>query len=118
LSTRKKNDTIFDQEVIAWRGPEYIYEEMEGIRFRIGPKSFYQTNSIQALRLYEITREFAGFKGDELVYDLYTGAGTIANFIAAKVKEVVGVEYVPTAIEDAKINSAINQHHQHQILRR
>ncbi len=108
IVNQKKNDTIFDQEVIAWRGPEYIYEEMEGIRFRIGPKSFYQTNSVQALRLYEITREFAGFKGDELVYDLYTGAGTIANFIAGKVKEVVGVEYVPTAIEDAKINSAIN----------
>jgi 23S rRNA (uracil1939-C5)-methyltransferase len=108
IVNQKKNDTIFDQEVIAWRGPEYIYEEMEGIRFRIGPKSFYQTNSVQALKLYEITRDFAGFKGDELVYDLYTGAGTIANFIAGKVKEVVGVEYVPTAIEDAKINSSIN----------
>jgi 23S rRNA (uracil1939-C5)-methyltransferase len=108
ILNEKKNDTIFDQEVIAWRGPEYIYEEMEGIRFRIGPKSFYQTNSIQALKLYEITRDFAGFKGDELVYDLYTGAGTIANFIAKSVKEVVGVEYVPTAIEDAKINSQIN----------
>jgi 23S rRNA (uracil1939-C5)-methyltransferase len=108
IVNQKKNDTIFDQEVIAWRGPEYIYEEMEGIRFRIGPKSFYQTNSIQALKLYEIAREFADFSGDELVYDLYTGAGTIANFIAGKVKEVVGVEYVPTAIEDAKINSAIN----------
>jgi 23S rRNA (uracil1939-C5)-methyltransferase len=115
IVNQKKNDTIFDQEVIAWCGPEYIYEEMpasrtggEGIRFRIGPKSFYQTNSIQALKLYEITREFAGFKGDELVYDLYTGAGTIANFIAGKVKEVIGVEYVPTAIEDAKINSSIN----------
>ncbi len=104
----KKNDTIFDQEVFGWKGPEYIHEEMLGIKFRIGPKSFYQTNSIQALRLYEITRDFAGFKGDELVYDLYTGAGTIANFVAGKVKEVVGVEYVPSAIEDAKINSAIN----------
>ncbi|MES2426887.1 MAG: 23S rRNA (uracil(1939)-C(5))-methyltransferase RlmD [Bacteroidota bacterium] len=104
----KKNDTIFDQEVFGWNGPEYIHEEMLGIKFRIGPKSFYQTNSIQALRLYEITRDFAGFKGDELVYDLYTGAGTIANFVAGKVKEVVGVEYVPSAIEDAKINSAIN----------
>ena len=81
----------------------------EGIRFRIGPKSFYQTNSIQALHLYEIARDFAGFKGDELVYDLYTGAGTIANFIAAHVKEVIGIEYVPSAIEDAKINSAINK---------
>jgi len=108
IVNQKKNDTIFDQDVVAWRGPEFIYEEMEGIRFRIGPKSFYQTNSIQALRLYEITREFAGFKGDELVYDLYTGAGTIANFVAGKVKEVIGVEYVPQAIEDAKINSDIN----------
>jgi 23S rRNA (uracil1939-C5)-methyltransferase len=108
IINQKKNDTIFDQEVLVKRGPEYIYEEMEGIRFRIGPKSFYQTNSIQAYKLYQIAREFAGFKGDELVYDLYTGAGTIANFIAGKVKEVVGVEYVPSAIEDARINSAIN----------
>lgn len=108
IINQKKNDTIFDQEVIAYKGPEFIYEEMEGIKFRIGPKSFYQTNSIQALKLYEIARDFAGFKGDELVYDLYTGAGTIANFIARSVKEVVGIEYVPSAIEDAKINSAIN----------
>lgn len=108
IINQKKNDTIFDQEVIAYKGPEYIYEEMNGIKFRIGPKSFYQTNSIQALRLYEITRDFAGFNGDELVYDLYTGAGTIANFIAGQVSHVVGIEYVPTAIEDAKINSAIN----------
>jgi 23S rRNA (uracil1939-C5)-methyltransferase len=108
IINQKKNDTIFDQDVVAFKGPEYIHEEMNGIKFRIGPKSFYQTNSVQALRLYEITRDFAGFKGDELVYDLYTGAGTIANFIAAHVKEVIGVEYVPTAIEDAKVNSAIN----------
>ncbi|MDN3551407.1 23S rRNA (uracil(1939)-C(5))-methyltransferase RlmD [Mucilaginibacter aquaedulcis] len=108
IINQKKNDTIFDQDVVAFKGPEYIHEEMNGIKFRIGPKSFYQTNSIQALRLYEITRDFAGFKGDELVYDLYTGAGTIANFIAGHVREVVGVEYVPTAIEDAKVNSAIN----------
>jgi 23S rRNA (uracil1939-C5)-methyltransferase len=108
IINQKKNDTIFDQEVIAYKGPEFIYEEMEGIKFRIGPKSFYQTNSIQALKLYEIARNFAGFEGDELVYDLYTGAGTIANFIARSVKEVVGIEYVPSAIEDAKINSAIN----------
>jgi 23S rRNA (uracil1939-C5)-methyltransferase len=108
IINQKKNDTIFDQDVIAFKGPEYIHEEMNGIKFRIGPKSFYQTNSIQALRLYEIARDFASFKGDELVYDLYTGAGTIANFIAGHVKEVVGVEYVPTAIEDAKVNSAIN----------
>ena len=113
ILNQKKNDTIFDQEVIAWRGPEYIYEEMvdgngKTIRFRIGPKSFYQTNSIQATKLYEVARDFAGFKGNELVYDLYTGAGTIANFIAGQVNEVVGVEYVPSAIEDAKINSEIN----------
>ncbi|MDB5149251.1 MAG: rlmD [Mucilaginibacter sp.] len=108
IENQKKNDTIFDQDVVAFKGPEYIHEEMNGIKFRIGPKSFYQTNSIQALRLYEITRDFAGFKGDELVYDLYTGAGTIANFVAGHVREVVGVEYVPTAIEDAKVNSAIN----------
>jgi 23S rRNA (uracil1939-C5)-methyltransferase len=108
IENQKKNDTIFDQDVVAFKGPEYIHEEMNGIKFRIGPKSFYQTNSIQALRLYEITRDFADFKGDELVYDLYTGAGTIANFVAGHVREVVGVEYVPTAIEDAKVNSAIN----------
>ena len=108
ILNEKKNDTIFDQDVVAWKGPEYIHEEMNGIKFRIGPKSFYQTNSIQALQLYEIARDFAQFKGDELVYDLYTGAGTIANFIAGSVKEVVGVEYVPSAIEDAKVNSAIN----------
>jgi 23S rRNA (uracil1939-C5)-methyltransferase len=108
IINQKKNDTIFDQDVLVYKGAEYIHEEMNGIRFRIGPKSFYQTNSVQALRLYEITRDFADFKGDELVYDLYTGAGTIANFIAGHVREVVGIEYVPTAIEDAKVNSAIN----------
>jgi len=108
IINQKKNDTIFDQEVEVYKGASYIHEEMNGIRFRIGPKSFYQTNSIQALRLYEIARDFAGFKGDELVYDLYTGAGTIANFIAGNVREVVGIEYVPSAIEDAKINSSIN----------
>lgn len=113
IVNQKKNDTIFDQDVIAWRGPEYIYEEMvdangKTIRFRIGPKSFYQTNSVQALKLYQVARDFAEFKGDELVYDLYTGAGTIANFIAGQVKKVVGVEYVPSAIEDARINSGIN----------
>ena len=108
IINQKKNDTIFDQEVEVYKGAAYIHEEMLGIRFRIGPKSFYQTNSIQALKLYQIARDFAAFKGDELVYDLYTGAGTIANFIAGNVREVVGIEYVPSAIEDAKINSAIN----------
>jgi 23S rRNA (uracil1939-C5)-methyltransferase len=81
---------------------------MEGLKFKIGAKSFYQTNSDQAYELYKITKEFAGFKGDELVYDLYTGAGTIANFVARNVKQVVGIEYVPTAIDDAKFNSGIN----------
>ncbi|QHS54691.1 23S rRNA (uracil(1939)-C(5))-methyltransferase RlmD [Mucilaginibacter sp. 14171R-50] len=113
ILNQKMNDTIFDQEVVAWKGPEFIHEEMPAangavVRFRVGPKSFYQTNSIQALRLYEITRDFADFNGNELVYDLYTGAGTIANFIAGHVREVVGVEYVPSAIEDAKVNSQIN----------
>ena len=110
----KKNDTIFDQEVIKFSGKEFMFEEMElengkKLKFKIGAKSFYQTNSAQALELYKITREFAGFKGDELVYDLYTGAGTIANFIARDVKEVIGVEYVPTAIEDAHFNSELNE---------
>lgn len=105
---QKRNDTIFDQEILVYRGRDFIYEEMEGLKFKVGAKSFYQTNSQQAYELYKVTREFADLKGDELVYDLYTGAGTIANFIAKSAKEVVGVEYVPTAIEDAKVNSAIN----------
>ena len=108
ILNQKKNDTIFDQEIKVYSGRDYIFEEMEGLKFKIGAKSFYQTNSLQAYELYAITREFAGFKGDELVYDLYTGAGTIANFVARGVKEVVGIEYVPTAIEDAKINSNLN----------
>jgi 23S rRNA (uracil1939-C5)-methyltransferase len=109
IVNQKKNDTIFDQDVIVYKGAGYIYEEMEGIKFRIGPKSFYQTNSVQAYHLYETVRDFAGLNGDELVYDLYTGAGTIANFIARDVREVIGIEYVPSAIEDAKVNSDINQ---------
>ncbi len=108
IINQKKNDTIFDQDVITWNGPQYIHEGMDEILFRIGPKSFYQTNAVQAKRLYEITRDFAGLTGTELVYDLYTGAGTIANFIAKHVYKVIGVEYVPSAIEDAKINSNIN----------
>jgi len=108
ILNQKKNDTIFDQEINIYSGRDYIFEEMEGLTFKIGPKSFYQTNSLQAHELYMITRQFAGFKGDELVYDLYTGAGTIANFVAKHVKKVVGIEYVPSAIEDARINSAIN----------
>lgn len=108
IINQKKNDTIFDQEVITFAGRDHIFEEMNGLKFKIGAKSFYQTNSAQAYELYKITKAFAGFKGDELVYDLYTGAGTIANFVAGGVKQVVGIEYVPTAIEDAKFNSALN----------
>lgn len=108
IINQKRNDTIFDQEIHTYAGRDFIYEEMEGLKFKVGPKSFYQTNSAQAYELYKITREFADLKGDELVYDLYTGAGTIANFVARSARQVVGVEYVPTAIEDAKVNSAIN----------
>lgn len=104
----KRNDTIYDLEVKLFDGEDFIMEEMEGIKFKIGPKSFYQTNSKQAYNLYKFAREFAEFSGDELVYDLYTGTGTIANFIAKKVRKVVGVEYVPESIEDAKINSELN----------
>ncbi len=109
IVNHKKNDTIFDQDIHSYAGADHIFENMDGLKFKIGPKSFYQTNSAQAFELYKIARDFAGFKGDELVYDLYTGAGTIANFIAGNVKNVIGIEYVPTAIEDAKINSEINR---------
>ncbi|MCU4156035.1 23S rRNA (uracil(1939)-C(5))-methyltransferase RlmD [Carboxylicivirga sp. A043] len=104
----KKNDTITDQDIILFSGRDHIFEEMEGLKFKIGPKSFYQTNSEQAYELYKVTREFANIKQHEVVYDLYTGTGTIANFVAQQAKKVVGVEYVPEAIEDAKVNSAIN----------
>lgn len=105
---QKANDTIADQDIKVWKGNDHIYEEMEGLKFKIGPKSFYQTNSEQAYNLYKITREFAGLTGNELVYDLYTGTGTIANFVARQAKQVVGIEYVEDAIEDAKVNSANN----------
>ena len=104
----KVNDTITDLEVHTFCGKDHIYEEMEGLRFKVGPKSFYQTNSEQAYELYKVTREFAGLTGNELVYDLYTGTGTIANFVARQARQVVGIEYVPEAIEDAKVNSNIN----------
>ena len=104
----KCNDTINDLDVEVFKGNDHIFEEMEGLRFKVGPKSFYQTNSEQAYNLYKVAREFAGLTGDELVYDLYTGTGTIANFVSRKAKKVVGIEYVPEAIEDAKVNSAIN----------
>ena len=102
------NDTITDQEIKVFAGRDYVLEQMEGLQFKIGPKSFYQTNSEQAYELYKVTRDFAELTGDETVYDLYTGTGTIANFVAKKAKKVVGIEYVPEAIEDAKINSEIN----------
>ena len=97
-----------DLDPVLYRGKPYIEEEMEGLRFRVGPKSFYQTNSRQAYRLYSVARDFASLKGDELVYDLYTGTGTIACFIARGARKVVGIEYVPEAIEDAKVNAAAN----------
>ncbi len=104
----KGNDTFHDLEVHCFHGVPYITEEMEGLQFRIGAKSFYQTNSLQAYELYKITRDFAQFTGNELVYDLYTGTGTIANFVARNCRKVIGVEYVPSAIEDAKVNAQIN----------
>jgi 23S rRNA (uracil1939-C5)-methyltransferase len=105
----KCNDTIHDQEVHTFYGKDHLVETMEDLQFKIGPKSFYQTNSRQACRLYSIVREFAALTGNEIVYDLYTGTGTIANFIAKKAGKVVGIEYVPEAIEDAKVNAGINR---------
>ena len=104
----KCNDTINDLEVMVFKGNDHIFEEMEGLRFKIGAKSFYQTNSGQAYNLYKVARNFARLTGNELVYDLYTGTGTIANFVSRQAKKVIGIEYVPEAIEDAKVNSAIN----------
>ena len=108
IINEKKNDTITDQEVITWKGNDCIFEEMEGLKFKIGPKSFYQTNSEQAYNLYKVTRDFAQLSDTDLVYDLYTGTGTIANFIARSAKKVVGIEYVEEAIDDAKENSTAN----------
>ena len=108
IINEKANDTIGDQEINVFKGRDHIFEEMEGLKFKIGPKSFYQTNSDQAYELYKITRSFAGLKGDELVYDLYTGTGTIALFLARFCKQIIGVEYVPEAIEDAKVNAKLN----------
>lgn len=104
----KCNDTITDQTIEVFKGQDHMYEQMEGLKFKIGPKSFYQTNSEQAYVLYSVTRDFAGLTGNELVYDLYTGTGTIANFVASKASKVIGIEYVPEAIEDAKVNSEVN----------
>jgi 23S rRNA (uracil1939-C5)-methyltransferase len=105
---QKANDTIYDQNVVCYKGRDHIFEEMEGLKFKINAKSFYQTNSEQAFELYKITREFAGLTGDELVYDLYTGTGTIAQFVAKEVKHVIGVESVPDAITAAKENAQFN----------
>lgn len=104
----KCNDTFGDLDVEIFKGVGYIYEEMEGLRFKIGPKSFYQTNSGQAYNLYKVARDFARLTGNEMVYDLYTGTGTIANFVSRQARQVIGIEYVPEAIEDAKVNSSIN----------
>ena len=104
----KCNDTFGDLEVHTYKGTDVIFEEMEGLRFKVGPKSFYQTNSRQAYNLYKVARDFAALTGDEIVYDLYTGTGTIANFVARKAKKVVGIEYVEDAVADARVNSELN----------
>jgi 23S rRNA (uracil1939-C5)-methyltransferase len=108
LDNQKCNDTIGDQDIMIFKGSDHIFELMEDLKFKVGPKSFYQTNTEQAYHLYSVAREFAGLTGNELVYDLYTGTGTIANFVAKKAKKVIGIEYVPEAIEDAKVNSEVN----------
>jgi len=104
----KVNDSMADMNVILYKGSEFLVEKMDNLSFRIGPKSFFQTNTAQGLRLYELAREYAALTGNETVYDLYTGTGTIALFVAAKAKKVIGIEYVEEAIEDAKINAAFN----------
>ena len=108
VNNLKCNDTIGDLEVHTYAGTDFIYETMENLRFKVGPKSFYQTNTEQAYELYKVARHFAGLTGSELVYDLYTGTGTIANFVAHQARQVIGIEYVPEAIEDAKENARIN----------
>jgi 23S rRNA (uracil1939-C5)-methyltransferase len=104
----KRNDSLNDQNPVLYSGADHLLEEMDGLKFRIGPKSFYQTNTRQAVALYSIAREFAGLSGNEIVYDLYTGTGTIANYIASLAKKVIGIEYVEESINDARINSTIN----------
>jgi 23S rRNA (uracil1939-C5)-methyltransferase len=104
----KRNDSLNDQEPVNFKGDDFLIEHMEDLKFRIGPKSFFQTNSIQALELYRIAKDFAGLTGKEIVYDLYTGTGTIANFIASDAKKVIGIEYVEEAVQDARINSEFN----------
>lgn len=108
VNNTKCNDTIGDLDVQTYAGTDFIYETMEDLRFKVGPKSFYQTNTEQAYELYKVARNFAGLTGGELVYDLYTGTGTIANFVAKGARKVIGIEYVPEAIEDAKVNAELN----------
>lgn len=108
VNNLKCNDTIGDLDIQTYAGTDYIYETMENLRFKVGPKSFYQTNTEQAYELYKVARNFAGLTGNELVYDLYTGTGTIANFVANQARQVIGIEYVPEAIEDAKVNAQLN----------
>ena len=108
VNNEKFNDTIGDLDVQLFSGTDHIFLEMENLRFKVGPKSFYQTNTEQAYILYKVARKFASLTGNELVYDLYTGTGTIANFVASGACNVIGIEYVPEAIEDAKVNSQIN----------
>ena len=108
VNNTKCNDTFADLPVVTHSGTDCIYAEMEGLRFKVGPKSFYQTNSAGAYELYKVARDFAGLSGNELVYDLYTGTGTIANFVARQARQVVGIEYVPEAIADAKVNAQLN----------
>ena len=111
VNNQKFNDTFSDLPVHCYHGTDHIFLEMEDLRFKVGPKSFYQTNTEQAYILYKVVREFAELTGDELVYDLYTGTGTIANFVSRQARQVIGIEYVPEAIEDAKVNSEINNIH-------
>ena len=111
VNNQKFNDTFSDLPVHCYHGTDHIFLEMEYLRFKVGPKSFYQTNTEQAYILYKVVREFAELTGDELVYDLYTGTGTIANFVSRQARQVIGIEYVPEAIEDAKVNSEINNIH-------
>ena len=108
VDNQKCNDTFGDLDIQVYKGNDHIYETMEGLQFKVGPKSFYQTNTDQAYELYKVARSFAQLSGNELVYDLYTGTGTIANFVARQARQVIGIEYVPEAIEDAKVNSEIN----------
>ena len=109
VDNQKGNDTFNDLDLIVFKGNDHIFETMEDLKFKVGPKSFYQTNTEQAYQLYSVARAFAALTGNELVYDLYTGTGTIANFVARNARKVIGIEYVPEAIEDAKVNAEINK---------